>query len=169
MNDKTLKKLIYSALFAALICGATMALRFPTPVGGYIHAGDAIVLLGAFVLGPAWGAFAAGLGSFLADLISGFALYAPASFVIKAVVALIAAAILKSGMFKRKTALAVFAGAVAELFMVGAYFFYDSVVLRFGLAAMGDIPANLIQAVFAVAAGAALYKALEKFMIQLNN
>ena len=168
MIDKTLRKLVFSALFAALICGATLALRFPTPIGGYIHAGDAIVLLGAFVLGPAWGAFAAGLGSFLADLISGFALYAPASFVIKALVALIAAAILNSGMFKNKTVLASFSGAVAELFMAGAYFFYDGVILNFGLAAMGDIPANLIQAVFAVIAGAALYKALEKFINQLN-
>ena len=168
MDDNRLKKLVYSALFAAIICAATLALRFPTPTGGYFHAGDAIVLLGAFVLGPAWGAFAAGLGSMLADLISGFALYAPASFIIKAAVALIAAAILKSGMFKNKTVLAVFAGAIAELFMVGAYFFYDSVVLKFGLAAMGDIPANLIQAVFAVIAGAALYKSLEKFISQLN-
>lgn len=166
MYDYRLKKLIYSALFAAIICAATLALHFPTPTGGYIHAGDAIVLLGAFALGPAWGAFAAGLGSFLADIISGFALYAPASFVIKAVAALIAAAILKSGMFKNKTALAVFAGATAELFMVGAYFFYDAVILNFGLAAMGDIPANLIQAVFAVIAGSALYKALER-IIQL--
>ena len=52
--------------------------------------------------------------------------------------------------------------------MVGLYFFYDAVILKFGLAAMGDIPANLIQAVFAVIAGAALYKALEKFIKQLK-
>ena len=168
MNDKMLGKLIFSALFAALSCGATMALRFPTPIGGYIHAGDAVVLLGAFILGPVWGAFAAGLGSFLADLLSGYALYAPASFVVKALVALVAGAILKSEMFKNKTVLAVFAGALAELVMVGGYLFYDGVVLKYGLAALGDIPSNLIQAVFGVIAGAALYKALEKFIKQLK-
>lgn len=168
MNDKTLRKLVFSALFASLCCGATLVLRFPTPIGGYIHAGDALVLLGAFVLGPWWGAFAAGLGSMLADLISGYALYAPASFVIKAAVAIIAAAILKSEMFKNKTALAVFAGIVAELIMIGGYLFYDGVVLKYGLAALGDIPSNLIQAVFGVIAGTALYKALEKFIQQLK-
>ena len=168
MNDKTLRKLVFSALFAALCCGATMVLRFPTPIGGYIHAGDAVVLLGAFILGPVWGAFAAGLGSLLADLLSGFALYAPASFVIKALVALVAGAILKSEMFKNKTFLAVFAGIVAELIMIGGYLFYDGVVLKYGLAALGDIPSNLIQAVFGVIAGAALYKALEKFIKQLK-
>lgn len=168
MNDKTLRKLVFSAMFAALCCGATMALRFPTPIGGYIHAGDALVLLGAFVLGPWWGAFAAGLGSFLADLLSGFALYAPASFVVKALVAIVAGAILNSEMFKNKTLLAVFAGALAELVMIGGYLFYDGIVLKYGLAALGDIPANLIQGVFGVIAGAALYKALEKFIKQLK-
>lgn len=168
MNNKTLRKLVFSALFAALCCGATMVIHFPTPIGGYIHAGDAVVLLGAFILGPAWGAFAAGLGSFLADLLSGYALYAPASFVIKALVALVASVILKSGMFKNKTVLAIFAGALAELIMVGGYLFYDGVVLKYGLAALGDIPSNLIQGVFGVIAGAALYKALEKFIKQLD-
>lgn len=167
-NDKTLRKLVFSALFAALCCGATLSLRFPTPIGGYIHAGDALVILGAFVLGPWWGAFAAGLGSLLADLLSGFALYAPASFVIKALVAIIAGAVLKSEIFKNRTALAVFAAVLAELFMMGGYLFYDAIILKYGIAALGDIPSNLIQGIFGVIAGAALYKALEKFIKQLK-
>lgn len=168
MNDRTLRKLVFSALFAALCCGATLALRFPTPIGGYIHAGDAVVLLAAFTLGPVWGAFAAGLGSFLADIISGFALYAPASFVIKALVALTASAVLNCKLIKNTSLLAVFAGVLAELIMVGGYLFYDAVVLRYGLAALGDIPLNLIQAVFGVIAGAALFKALHKYIKQLK-
>ena len=40
------KKLVLSALFAALACVATMSIRIPTPgTGGYIHPGDAIVIL----------------------------------------------------------------------------------------------------------------------------
>ena len=54
------KKLIYAALFAALCCVITMYPKFPT-LFGYIHAGDALVLLGAYVLGPLWGALAAAL------------------------------------------------------------------------------------------------------------
>lgn len=54
MNDKTVKKLVFAALFAALCCVATMVIRIPTPIGGYIHAGDAVVLLAGFLLGPWW-------------------------------------------------------------------------------------------------------------------
>ena len=32
-------------MFATLSCAATMVIRIPTPIGGYIHAGDAVVLL----------------------------------------------------------------------------------------------------------------------------
>lgn len=50
MNSKstvTLKKLVMAALFAALACVATMSIKIPTPgTSGYIHPGDAIVILG---------------------------------------------------------------------------------------------------------------------------
>lgn len=59
MNSKstvTLKKLVMAALFAALACVATMSIKIPTPgTSGYIHPGDAIVILAGVVLGPAWG------------------------------------------------------------------------------------------------------------------
>ena len=37
MKDNTIKKLVFAALFAALSCAATMVIRIPTPIGGYIH------------------------------------------------------------------------------------------------------------------------------------
>ena len=66
MNSKstvTLKKLVMAALFAALACVATMSIKIPTPgTSGYIHPGDAIVILAGVVLGPAWGFLAGGIG-----------------------------------------------------------------------------------------------------------
>ena len=54
MNSKstvTLKKLVMAALFAALACVATMSIKIPTPgTSGYIHPGDAIVILAGVVL-----------------------------------------------------------------------------------------------------------------------
>ena len=50
MKDNT-KKIILTALFAALACAATMSVRIPTPgTGGYIHPGDAIVILCGVIL-----------------------------------------------------------------------------------------------------------------------
>ena len=63
MNTTTnskLKKIVLTALFAALSCVATMSIKLPTPgTGGYIHPGDAMVILSGVVLGPWWGLLAA--------------------------------------------------------------------------------------------------------------
>ena len=59
MKNQT-KKIILAALFAALTCAATMSIQIPTPgTGGYIHPGDAIVILSGVILGPAYGFLAA--------------------------------------------------------------------------------------------------------------
>lgn len=56
MTNEKLRKIIMSALFAALACVATMIIKIPTPgTSGYIHPGDAIVILSGAILGPVWG------------------------------------------------------------------------------------------------------------------
>ena len=53
MTNENLKKLILTALFAALACITTMIMKIPTPgTGGYIHVGDAIVILSRVRLVP---------------------------------------------------------------------------------------------------------------------
>lgn len=60
----TTREIVLTALFAALACVATMVIRIPTPAtSGYIHPGDAIVILCGLILGPRYGFLAAGLGS----------------------------------------------------------------------------------------------------------
>ena len=162
MTDKRVRKIVFAALFAALCCVATMAIRIPTPLGGYIHAGDAVVVLAAFLLGPVWGALAAGIGSGLADIVSGYVLYAPATMIIKAAVALIAGALLRAAFIKKQSLRALLAGVISEAIMVLGYLFYESVILGFGTAAVANIPMNAIQAVAGAAAGTALYAAINK-------
>ena len=54
MERLSTKKLVMCALFAALACVATMSIRIPTPAtGGYIHPGDAVVILCGIFMGPA--------------------------------------------------------------------------------------------------------------------
>jgi uncharacterized membrane protein len=88
------KKLVYGALFAALTCVATMSIHIPTPgTGGYIHPGDALVVLSGIVLGPVYGGFAAGIGSALADFIGGYYIYVPITFVVKFIIAAVVAVV----------------------------------------------------------------------------
>ena len=49
---------------------------------GYVNLGDCAVPLSAWILGPVYGGVAAGVGSMLADLLSGYAHYAPGTFLI---------------------------------------------------------------------------------------
>ena len=89
MMKDNLKKHVITALFAALTFAATMAVRIPTPgTNGYIHPGDALVILSGVILGPSNGFLAAGIGSALADLLGGYFVYAPITFLIKGLVAL---------------------------------------------------------------------------------
>lgn len=165
MSDKMVRKLVFAALFAALCCAATLAVRIPTPLGGYIHAGDAVVLLAGFVLGPWWGAAAAGLGSGLADLLGGFGLYVPGTFAVKFLVALVAGALLRVKFIRRDLVRAAVAGIVGEALMVLGYLAYEALVLGYGAAAVGSVPMNCIQGVFGVIAGAALFSSLHRFLM----
>ena len=162
MKDNTTKKIVFAALLTALACVATMIIKIPTPLGGYIHAGDAVVVLAGFLLGPVWGALAAGLGSGLADVISGYVLYAPGTFVIKAVVALLAGWIIGTKLIKNEFAKALVAGIIGGIVMVGGYMLYEAVFMGFGVGAAANIPMNCIQGAFGAVAGAALYIALSK-------
>ena len=84
MNTGT-KKIVTAALMAALACAATMMIKIPSPLKGYLNLGDCIVLVSGWMLSPAYAFFAAGFGSALADVFSGYVLYAPATFVIKGI------------------------------------------------------------------------------------
>ena len=94
MTDKKLHRLVLAALFTALTTVMTMVIQVPSPMQGYVNLGDCGVLLSAWVLGPVWGGAAAGVGSMLADLLSGYAHYAPGTLVIKTCMAVAAALIL---------------------------------------------------------------------------
>ena len=162
MKHQKLYRLCLAALFAALCLVATNIIHIPIPAtDGYINLGDCVVLLGAFLLGPVYGAAAGGVGSALADILTGYTVFAPGTFVIKAGIAVIAALIMKALGGKTKAA-SVVAGIAGEVWMVLGYFLYESIFLRYGLAAAGSIGGNAIQAVAGVILAAALYAVLSK-------
>lgn len=158
-TKSTTLKICFTALFAALTCVATVVIRIPSPMGGYINFGDCILLAGAWLLGP-WYGFAAGaVGSGLADLFSGYAAYAPATFLIKGIMALAAALICK----KLSIRFSKIAGAVAaELIMVSGYFVFEAYILGYGGGAAANIPYNAIQGVVGIIGGVLLSAAIGK-------
>ena len=151
-----------TGLFMAMTCVATMVLVVPSPTGGYMNLGDAMVLLGAFLLGPVYGGLAGGIGAALADLLAGYAMYAPATLGIKILMGL-AAGILYRCIGKRwKTAGLVVCGIAAESIMVIGYWLYDGFLMGSLVGSAVGIPANLVQAAFGIVAATLLAVALRK-------
>ena len=140
------KKLITASMFAAIVCVATMIIKVPVPAtNGYIHVGDGVVILSGWMLGGVFGALAAGIGSALADLLLAYAVYAPGTFAIKAICALLAVVFYKIICKSNKIVARIISAVVAEIAMVVLYFAYESILLGYGVAAAASIPANIIQ------------------------
>ena len=167
MNNKT-KKIVMAALLAALACVATMIIKIPSPLKGYLNLGDCIVLVAGWMLSPAYGFVAAGLGSALADLFSGYVTYVPATFVIKGLMALIAFYGFK--LFHSKLGnlpARIISGILAEIMMILGYFVFEGFLYGFAPSVV-NIPANAIQGLAGLIIGIILIKVFEKSKIMVE-
>ena len=153
---------------AALVCVATMIIKIPSPMKGYLNIGDCVVLLCGWLLAPGYGFLAAGLGSALADLFSGYIVYAPATFLIKGGMALIAFLCFKL-MSKRigKLSSQIIGALLAETFMVMGYYVFEGVMYGFVPSAV-NIPANAVQGAAGMLLGIILVKVFERLKINLD-
>ncbi len=80
--------MVLAAVFAAAIAATTAyILHIPLPTGGYVHVGDALIYLAACLLPLPWAMAAGAVGGMAADLLTA-PMWAPATFVIKAVICL---------------------------------------------------------------------------------
>ena len=167
-NDST-RKMVLAALFAALTFVATLIhIHVPGMQTGYVNLGDCLVIISSLLLGPVYGAVAGGIGSALTDLVHGYVIYVPATFVIKTVMGLVVFYVHK-GLAKKgneHTAIPVAAGGIlAELLMIGGYFLYEGLfIVGFAGAALG-IFGNCIQGIFGVVGAVILLKVLKKTKI----
>ena len=163
MKHGSIQKLTLTGAFAALTAIATLLIQIPSPTKGYINCGDALVNLSAWVLGGAYGAAAAGIGSAMADLISGYTVYAPATLIIKAVMALASFAVYKRLSRERKSFFALLSGAVAaELVMIIGYAVFAGFLYGSVSTALLSVPENIVQGVFGAAASAAVYEMIRR-------
>ena len=157
------KKLAFAALFATLCCVSTLIVTVPLP-NGYFNVGDVFVLLAGWCLGGIWGGAAAAVGSALADLWSGFALYAPATFLIKGLNAALAwlVAFSMKKLIKKDSLdfLSRIVGAIAgEAVMVLGYFLFETVLYGVAGGALALV-GNVLQGVCCGALAVILFSAL---------
>lgn len=162
---QTIRKITYGGILAAVIMIATMVFQIPMPAGkGYINFGDGVIMAAAIIMGPS-AAISAAIGSALADLLSSYVLFAPATFIIKGSMGLLAGIV-----FRRYPNIKILPAAgimlVCETIMVSGYFLFE--MFYYGLThspiafkqgavtAAIALPFNLIQALAAILLGLAM-------------
>ena len=167
MNTRT-KKIVMAALMAAFTCVATMIIQIPSPLKGYLNLGDCVVLLSGWILSPVYGFVAAGLGSALADLFSGYIVYAPATFLIKGLMALIAFYVFKNLHMNNKKLdklpSRIISGIFAEIVMALGYFMFEGIMYGFIASSVNILP-NVIQGFAGLFIGVILINIFEKLKI----
>ena len=163
-KKKDLLRICMAAMFAALICVATIVIQIPSPIGGFLNFGDCFILVGAWLLGPVYGFAAGAIGSAAADLLTGYAVYAPATFVIKGLIGLTAALLMRSvGRTGKKHMACGLSAVTAELVMIAGYYLYDAAVMGYGFAgAAAGLPMNSIQGAVGAVCGCIVMNVLAR-------
>lgn len=154
MRRQSLKtdQTIMTALLMGMIVAMTMVVRVPIPAThGYIHLGDSMVFLAVLVLGKKNGAVAAGVGSALADILGGFAIYGPITLVVKGLMAYVMGAFIeravRNGQFSgaRAKVITIAGMAIGGVLMVAGYYVAEGFMYGNWIVPLSGVGMNCIQ------------------------
>lgn len=142
MKKRKLYLLSATGILSALVFVVTAYLHIPTN-NGYIHVGDGLIYLAACLLPWPYAMVVGAGGAFLADCLTGFAVWAPGSVVIKALTALFFSSKGKKIVNLRNS----LALLPAALVCAGGYYLYESLIYGDFVAPLAGIPASITQSV----------------------
>jgi energy-coupling factor transport system substrate-specific component len=151
------RTLAMTGVMTAVIFALTRGVQIPTPVGGYVHLGDAGVLFTSFAFGPVVGTIAGALGTALADVTSPYAQWAPFTLVIHGLMGYLAATIVQGD---GKAWRLILASLLAGIILVGGYFLAGWILV--GMEAALEITPNVMQIVAGAIVAVPLYYAVRR-------
>ncbi len=149
--SKRIKYLVTAALFAALVTVCTKFTSIPLFGGvGYVHVGDTFVYLAAAFLPMPYPIFAAAIGGLLADILSGYAVYALPTAIIKGLMALAIATQKK------------YVGLIsAWVILVAGYYITELIIYRSFVVPLPGLLWNSVQALVSSVCFLFLYTAIK--------
>lgn len=145
------KTLIIHALFIALTLVSTMFINIKLPImgnGGLIHLGNVPLFIAALVYGKKTGAIAGAFGMGFFDIISGWAAWAPFTFVIVGTMGFVAGLIAEKVPGNRGFVYAL-AVVAALLIKIIGYYFAEVILYGNWILPFGSIPGNVLQVAIA--------------------
>lgn len=159
MNKNHTITLVKSSMIAALIFIVTFLVAVPVPgTSAYVNMGDSVIYCAGLLLNIPWAAAAAGIGSALADWAIGFPVYIPATIIIKALMGLVCAAMMRNAKFPRFVLASIIGGSI----MFVGYFIYEVLFMGGWGYAVQTLVGNLIQWAGGVAGAIALYHPVKR-------
>lgn len=158
MNKKLSPAMIaLMAVLIALTTVFTLLVRVPTPAKGYVNLSDVAIVFAGLVFGPWVGMVAGGVGTGLADLLGGYAAFAPLSLVAHGLEGLLIGWL---GRGRRAVPGMILAWLVGGVAMVAGYFIGEGLFYTGWPPAMAEMPLNAFQAVVGAAVGIPLVLAV---------
>ena len=139
MNRKQMTLITFSAVCCAAVFVLTAYLHIPSHTG-FVHIGDGVIFLCAALLPLPYAIFVGAVGAGLADVLSGFAIFAPGTIVIKAVTVLFFARTKRIISIRNILAL-----IPAYALCIGGYYLYDALVIGNFISALAGIPGYVMQ------------------------
>lgn len=153
MHHEKTKNLVLCSLFTALTIIATyINFRLPIPsYGGLIHLGSAILFVAAFILKPTHAALSVALGMTLFDVLGGWPLWAPFTFVIRFVQVYLFGTLIQN---KKNRYFFVFAAYVlCSLWEMAGYYVAEAIIYGNWVAPMASMPSELIHDAIGIIVG----------------
>jgi uncharacterized membrane protein len=153
-----------SGLLTALVFVATMFVNIRLPIsinGGLIHLGNVPLVVASIVFGRKKGAIAGAVGMTLFDVLSGWALWAPGTFIVRGVMGYVIGLIAerRRGESFLFNTVAVIAGGA---WMIAGYYLTEGIIYGNFVAPLTSIPGNLVQVLTALVIGMPLATAMKK-------
>lgn len=175
MKNQNTKTLVTAAMFAAMITILTAFFQIKIGINdGYIHFGDSIIYLAACILPAPYALCAASIGGALADILSGAAIWAIPTAIIKAL-NVVPFVLMMSYLKKENKADkiiskgTIFMAIISGLITVLGYYVAEGIMFGFTAALLSSLLRGLIQpigsAIVFYAIGLALDKAKFKTLV----
>lgn len=161
MKNKQIKNMCLAATFTAVVYVLTAYLQIPSSTG-YVHIGDAFIMLSAAILPTPYAVFVGAAGATLADCLTGYAIFAPASLIIKGVTVLFFTN-KKENIINLKNLLALIPSAVL---CIGGYYLYEAFISGNFIAPLSGIIGSIMQVSLSSLLFIVLGLALDKLKIK---
>ena len=140
MKNEKIKFMCLAGIFTAIVFVFTAYLHIPSHTG-YTHVGDAFIYIAACLLPLPYAMFVGAGGALLADCLTGFAIWAPGSVIIKTAAVLFFSCKSKNIVCLRN----ILALIPAWVLCIGGYYLYEALITGNFLAPAAGIPGYITQ------------------------